>query len=100
MFFSKIKVIIKKSYVIATNKINIRYYDSMLIIIILIMSSAPTTPTMSDGNNYDRLRKRHKVSFSIHNQEEETTSSSPSNKEHELFRFFQRKKNKTPDGYR
>jgi len=93
--FSKIKVIIKKSYVIVTNKINILYYDSVLIIIILIMSSAPTAPTMSDGNDYDRLRKRHKVSFSIYNEDEETTSSSPSNKDHALFRFFFSKEKKT-----
>jgi len=64
------------------------------------MSSAPTAPTTRDGNDYERLRKRHKVSFSIHNQDEETTSSSSSNKEHELFcSFFQRKKTQT-DCYR
>jgi len=94
--FSKLKVIIKKTYVIVTNKINIRYYyyvSCMLIIsIIFIMSSAPTTPTKCDDDNQDRLRKRHKVSFSIHNQGEQATSSSASNKDDDLFRFFQRKK--------
>ena len=90
------KDIIKKTYVMINISINIRYYyyvKYMLIkIIVLNMSSAPTTATECDDNNQDSLRKRHKVSFSTRNQGEESRSSSPSNIDPNLFRFFPKKK--------